>query len=202
MLRGGLLMALCGASASAASPPSPLLQPAAAPFSASNTSWLVVWTGGQSNSIGTNSQTSGYPTWATTPLIQNFCWSGRRCTKGTFAPAAVPLFGESNVGFSQTYANLLLQTLPPGTGLILLNTGVGGTGFREGNWVAPNGPLAVQSVAAVKALWDAFPTLGGTNLTMHSMLWHQGEDDGGDNRGLRSSHSKGAGAPFQASYCT
>ena len=28
--------------------------------------WHVVWTGGQSNSVGTNSQTTGYPTWPTT----------------------------------------------------------------------------------------------------------------------------------------
>lgn len=171
MRRSGLLL-LLALSSSALALRQPPAAPDAPPFSASNTSWVVVWTGGQSNSIGTNSQPPGeYPTWPTTPLIQSFCWSGKRCTKGTFAPAAVPLFGESNVGFSQTYANLLLQTLPPGTGVILLNTGVGGTGFREGNWVAPSGPLAVQSVAAVKALWDAFPTaLGGSNLTLHSML--------------------------------
>lgn len=169
----GLLLALSSSALALRQPPA---APDAPPFSASNTSWVVVWTGGQSNSIGTNSQPPGeYPTWPTTPLIQSFCWSGKRCAKGTFAPAAVPLFGESNVGFSQTYANLLLQTLPPGTGVILLNTGVGGTGFREGNWVAPSGPLAVQSVAAVKALWDAFPTaLGGSNLTLHSMLWVRG----------------------------
>ena len=76
------------------------------------TTWHVVWTGGQSNSVGTNSQHPGsYPAWPTTDRIQMFCWSGRGCTQNSFAPAAVPLYGESNVGFSQTFANLLLPTL-------------------------------------------------------------------------------------------
>ena len=48
--------------------------------------------------------------------------------EGTFRPATVPLYNEVNVGFSQTFANLLLPTLPPDEGIILLNTGVGGTG--------------------------------------------------------------------------
>jgi hypothetical protein len=43
----------------------------------------------------------------------------------------VPLPGESNVAFSQTFANLLLQTLPDDHGVVLVNTGVGGTGFHE-----------------------------------------------------------------------
>lgn len=43
----------------------------------------------------------------------------------------VPLFNEHNVGFSQTFANLLLPTLPDDHGIVLLNTGVGGTvGWR------------------------------------------------------------------------
>jgi hypothetical protein len=117
----------------------------------------------------------------------------------------VPLPGESNVGFSQTYANLLLQTLPANEGILLVNTGVGGTGFHDGNWVAPSGKLAVQSVAVVQALTAAFPTAGlGGNLSLHSMLWHQGEEDAGDNRGRRLAvrASGNASAIYQASYCT
>ena len=95
------------------------------------TVWHVVWVGGQSNSVGTNSQTSGYPTWATTDKIQMFCWSGRGCEAGSFTPATVPMYNEVNVGFGQTFANLLLPTLPEGHGIVLLNTGVGGTGFVD-----------------------------------------------------------------------
>ena len=40
--------------AAAASPPSPAAANA-------TTSWHLVWTGGQSNSVGTNSQKNGYP---------------------------------------------------------------------------------------------------------------------------------------------
>ena len=158
------------------------------------TTFHIVWVGGQSNSVGTNSQTGGYPTWPTTPLIQMFCWGGQRgCTKGSFAPAATPVYGESNVGFSLTFANLLLQTLPPGHGVIIINTGVGGTGFHDGNWAPPNGRLAVQSVAAVTALSAAFPSaFPGAAYSFHAMLWHQGELDAGDN----------AGAAYHADYCT
>lgn len=102
----------------------------------------------------------------------------------------MPLYGEHNVGFSQTFANLLLRTLPSDHGVVVLNTGVGGTGFSDGRWVVPNGPLTVQSIAAVKRLAAALPnSLGGT-FHLHAMLWHQGEEDAGDNR-----------VNFHASYC-
>ena len=133
--------------------------------------WHVVWTGGQSNSVGTISQTSGYPVWPTTTRIQSFCWNGDHgCAKGAFAPSAVPLPGESNVGFSQTFANLLLQTLPESHGVVLVNTGVGGTGFHAHEWNAPDGPLAVQSVKVVTELAAAFPAGLGGNYSFHSML--------------------------------
>ena len=112
-----------------------------------------------------------------------FCWGAQHgCTTGSFSPAAVPLYGENNVAFSQTYANLLLQTLPADHGVVLVNTGVGGTGFHDGNWVIPKGPLAVRSVNVVQQLTAALPTKLGGTYTFHSMLWHQGECDSGDNR--------------------
>ena len=48
------------------------------------------------------------------------------------------MYNEDNVGFSLTYGNLLLQTLPEGHGVVLVNTGVGGTGFHDGMWDAPS----------------------------------------------------------------
>ena len=152
------------------------------------TNWHLVWTGGQSNSVGTNSQKGGYPTWATTARIQNFCSYGN--CKGTFKPAAVPLYNELNVGFSQTFANLLLPTLPADHGIVLLNTGVGGTGFSDGNWVVPNGRLTVRAIAAVEALKANLTSALGGEYSFHTMLWHQGEEDAADNR----DH-------FSASYC-
>jgi hypothetical protein len=166
----------------------------AAPAASSSniTTWHVVWTGGQSNSVGTNTQTSGYPTWPSSPQLQMFCWGGQRgCTKGTFLPASAPLVNEDNVGFSQTYGNLLLQTLPATEGVILVNTGVGGTGFHDGNWDAPSGPLAVRSVAVMQQLAAALPATLGGNLSLHSMLFHQGELDAGDSR-----------QDYHADYCT
>lgn len=163
-------------------------------FNASNVTWHVVWIGGQSNSVGTNSQTTGYPVWPTTDYIQMFCWKAEQgCTPGTFVPAQVPVYNEKNVGFSLTFANMLLQSFPTGNGhgVILINTGVGGTGFQDGEWDVPNGPLAIQSVAAVNSLYAAFPRALGGNYTFHSMLWHQGEEDAGDNR-----------VNYHANYCT
>ena len=97
----------------------------------------------------------------------------------------MPLFNEDNVGFSQTFANLLLQSLPEDQGIVLINTGVGGTGFHDGNWVAPTGRLLLQSLTAFKVLVASLPTLAGTApFKVHSLLWHQGECDAGDNRGF------------------
>jgi hypothetical protein len=140
---------------------------ASAPVS-NSTVWHLVWTGGQSNSVGTNSQKSGYPTWPTTDRIQSFNWR-----QGTFKPAAVPLSGESNVGFSQTFANLLLPTLPEGHGIVVMNTGVGGTGFSDGRWVVPNGDLTKNSIAQVDKLATLLPTALGGTYVFHAMLWHQ-----------------------------
>jgi len=149
------------------------------------TTWHVVWTGGQSNAVGTNSQKSGsgYPTWPTTNRIQMFCVQNHSFP---FAPARVPLCGEKNVGFSQTFANLLLATLPADHGVITVNNGVGGTGFWDNNWDVPNGThgvggLALNSVWTMKALAAAQPTGLPGNYIFHAMLWHQGEDDAGDN---------------------
>ena len=165
---------------------------AASAFGTDKTVWHIVWTGGQSNSVGTNSQTHGFPVWPTTDRIQNFCWldGSHGCKAGNFSAASVPLVNEHNVGFSQTFANLLLPTLPPDDGIILVNTGVGGTGFIDGHWVVPNGDLLKQSIGVVQALVEALPgALAGT-YSLHSLLWHQGEDDAGDNR-----------LGYQATYC-
>lgn len=157
--------------------------------------WHVLWVGGQSNSVATNTATTGFPDYPADPRIQMFCWRPMRgCVPGTFAPAVRPLYNEANVGWSLTFANLLLATLPATDGVVLVNTGVGGTGFYTGAWAPPAGPLVVQSVAAVTALAAALPV----NLTgayrLHAMLWHQGEADGGDNRAHPT--------PFRADFCT
>jgi hypothetical protein len=176
MLRLLLSLALVAVAAASSS------TPAASASGASGriTKWHLVWTGGQSNSVGTNSQKSGYPTWPTTERIQNFCSYGN--CKGTFKPASVPLYNELNVGFSQTFANLLLPTLPADEGIVLLNTGVGGTGFSDGNWVVPNGRLTVRAIVAVEALKANITAALGGEYSFHTMLWHQGEEDAADNR--------------------
>ena len=164
-------------------------------FKLNVTLWHVVWVGGQSNSVGTNSQLSGnYPTWPTTPLIQNYCWNNKRvasCPNGTFTSAQVPLFNEANVGFSQTFSNLLLQTLPVGHGVIIVNTGVGGTGFEDGDWTPPNGSLVVQSVNAMQQLANQVSLQLGGDFKLDVLLWHQGEEDAGDNR-----------VNYHSDYCT
>lgn len=153
--------------------------------------WNVVWVGGQSNSVGTNSQRDGYPTWPSTPRIQMFCGKKYRCSYGDFAPAKVPVFGEANVGFSQTFANLLLPTLPEDEGVVIVNTGVGGTGFSSGYWTVPNGTLTQESLGAMKDLASAIPAKLGGDFKLKVMLWHQGEEDAGDNK-----------QGYNATYCT
>eukprot|EP00026_Physarum_polycephalum_P013539 Phypoly_transcript_13951.p1 GENE.Phypoly_transcript_13951~~Phypoly_transcript_13951.p1 ORF type:complete len:286 (+),score=40.86 Phypoly_transcript_13951:101-958(+) len=129
--------------------------------------------------------------WNMTDSIQMFCGNSG-CPYGEFAPAKVPVYGEFNVGFSLTFANLLLPTLPEGHGVIICNTGVGGTGFISGQWTIPSGPLVKATVTALQSLVSSIPTkLGGTFGSLDAMLWHQGEDDAGDN-----------GMHYHATYCT
>ena len=110
-----------------------------------------------------------------------FCWDAVGCTAGTFAPAEVPVYGELNVGFSHTFANLLLPTLPRGHGIVLVNTGKGGSSFHSGDWTAPDGGLTMLSVSVVRKLATALPKTLGGSLTLDAMLWHQGEGDASDN---------------------
>jgi hypothetical protein len=138
--------------------------------------------------VGTNSDQTAHPTWPLDARVQNFIWKGPRA--GTFAPAQYPVFNEANVGFSLSYAHLLLATLPASEGVVLVNTGVGGTGFHKSEWNATTGPLALQSVKAVADLAAALPAQLGGNYSLTAMLWHQGEQDGGDN-----------GDGYSASYC-
>jgi hypothetical protein len=101
----------------------------------------------------------------------------------TFTPARVPLWGETNVGFSQTFAHLLLATLPADHGVITLNNGVGGTGFFDKEWNvnASANNLVQQTMYSMKALVAAQPKGLPGKYIFHAMLWHQGEDDAGDN---------------------
>jgi len=117
-----------------------------------------------------------------------YCWDRKQ---PSFEPAQYPICNDANVGFSLTYANLLYQTLPPGHGVVIISTGVGGTGFHDHNWGAPNGTLLLRSVYNTQQLFQFLPSSLGGSATLHSMLWHQGELDAGDN-----------GAAYQATYCT
>jgi hypothetical protein len=104
----------------------------------------------------------------------------------------VPVYNERNVGFSQTYANLLLPTLPVGDGVMLINTAVGGTGFSSSEWTIPGGRLTKNALAGMQNLSAAFPQAFPRGAyKLHSMLWHQGEEDAGDNS-----------QNYHADYCT
>ena len=75
----------------------------------------------------------------------------------------------------------------------MLNTGVGGTGFIDGRWTVPgvggSGCLTQNSVSAVEKLNEMLPAALGGTYHCSIMLWHQGEQDAGDD------------APNQAGYC-
>jgi lysophospholipase L1-like esterase len=158
----------------------------------SGVTWHVVVTAGQSNAVGTNSDTTGYQVWDTTQMIQMYCWTVLiGCTPGTFAPAVVPLYGETNVGFAQTFANLLLPTLSPNHGIVLLNAGAGGTGFVTGQWSTSNTGDTAQLISAAQALVTNLPSQLGGTYVLEAILWHQGENDAGETN--PSAHD---------SYCT
>lgn len=150
-------------------------------FPVPTTSWLVFLVIGQSNARGTNSQTSGYPTFPTTPRIQMFCGTGSGCSANTFAPASVPLYNEMNVGFSQSFANTLLPSLAANQGIILVNGAVGGTGFSNGYWFTTNQGLTANAITMTNNLMASVAgAIGGTPV-FSGIFWQGGEADAGDN---------------------
>ncbi len=111
-----------------------------------------------------------------------FCWSSSlNCTSGTFAPASVPLYNEQNVGFSQSFAALYLTMLPANHGIVLVNTAVSGTGFYGGNWFTSNQGLTAQMLTALNFASSSIGTQLGGTPQFDLFLWHQGEEDAGDN---------------------
>lgn len=79
--------------------------------------------------------------------------------------------------------------MPDDHGVVVVNTGVGGTGFVDNRWTV-SGDLTSNSIKVMGKLAQTLPTALHGQYNMHTMLWHQGEDDAGDNR-----------QGFHASYC-
>ena len=93
------------------------------------------------------------------------------------------------IGFHLVYAKNLLATLPSNRKVLVVRSGVGGTGFStKDSWIAINNPSAglggtnlYQQAVAISNNGMSKSIIPGQGLqvnnVLHSILWHQGEAD-------------------------
>ena len=121
--------------------------------------------------------------------------AAQTCGKGTELPPAQtylsvssdplqPCAGNAHVSFARSFGRSVLPTLPADDVVFLVPCGMSGSGFLDTRWTAYTGNGFVQAVARLDATWrllHADERWQQYNITFSAILWHQGEQDAGDN---------------------
>ena len=150
----------------------------------------VILIAGQSNAEGSNSDPI-LPEDAPNPrILQLTCCNGTRalppaqCYLNVSSdPIQAPCVSAHGISFARPFARSLLATLPASDLIVLVQTAIGGTGFFDGTWTAYTGGGFKAAVARLQHAWTLLQgsEWAGYNVTFDVTLWHQGEDDAGDN---------------------
>ena len=149
----------------------------------------VFLTAGQSNAEGSNSDPI-LPEDAPNPRILALsCCNGSaslppaQCFLNVSMDPLQPCIGAHGISFSRPFARSLLPTLPASDLVVIVQTAIGGTGFFDGTWMAYKGSGFMAAVAKLRRAWALLhaPPYERFNVTLDGVLWHQGEDDAGDN---------------------
>ena len=148
----------------------------------------VVLIAGQSNSVGYNVDPFT-PEDASDPRILQLscCSNGKslppaQCYLNVSADPLMPCQG-AHVSFVMSFARALLPLLPPSDLIVVVPTGISGTGFADNVWTAYTGGGFRSSVAMLRRAWELVSSAPYTtyNRKLEGVLWHQGEHDAGDN---------------------
>ena len=145
---------------------------------------------GQSNSVGFNSD----PFTAEDAVVDRI-WQLQVCSNnGTSLPPAQTFLNVSaeplepcagaHVSFARPFARALLSALPADDLVVLVPTGISGTGFFDKVWPAYTGSGFIRAVERLKVTWQLLhdeKRWQQYNITWSGVLWHQGEHDAGDN---------------------
>jgi hypothetical protein len=146
---------------------------------------------GQSNSVGENSQGSIPSDTTSNNLLQLSC-----CTNNNTEPvksydectlviAQDPLLHycpPHHIGWAMSFLRSFNATIPEGDIVIVVPSGLDGTGFSDDQhtWMPPDGPGFSAAVAKVQQAYKLAVAID-PDTVFEALLWHQGESDDGDN---------------------
>ena len=139
---------------------------------------------GQSNTVGPN-----IDPFTAEDAVDERIWQLAVCSaNGTSLPPAQSFLNVSadplmpcdggHVSFPRSFARALLPSLPADDVVVLVPTGISGTGFFDNVWNAYTGSGFVRAVEQLRVTWrllheDAH--FGRFNISWAGVLWHQGE---------------------------
>ena len=143
---------------------------------------------GQSNSVGYNSDPLTAEDAIDPRILQlSCCLNGTvqlppaRCFLNVSSEPLLPCSG-GRVSFGRSFARALLssQHAQPQDVVLLVPTGIAGTGFGDGVWTAWTGSGFKPAVASLRRAWELLADSGYTRR-FSGVLWMQGSYDAGDN---------------------
>ena len=194
VLSGLLLTASCAVTSSATLS-SPSLFPLSSHLSsAPRPTAHVFLIAGQSNSVGYNSDPftaddsidHAHPSTVVLHRQPYQHYHLARCYLNVSSDPLQPCAVGSHVSFARTFAKSLLASLGSDDVIVLVPTGISGTGFIDGVWPAYTGTGFRPAIAMLRRTWQL---LGESrqaapatyNRSFDGVLWHQGTCDAGDN---------------------
>ena len=153
---------------------------------------------GQSNSVGYNSDPFTVEDAIEPRILQLSCCTANltslppdRCYLNTSSDPLQPCDTGSHVSFARTFAKQLLPTLGSDDVVVLVPTGISGTGFIDGVWPAYTGSGFKPAIAMLRRAWhllsegedgaEAQASPPSYNRSFAGVLWQQGTCDAGDN---------------------
>ena len=201
----GLSAVLLTASTCLSLPTAPLrslLPPSLSSFTSQPTAHVFL-IAGQSNSVGYNSDPFTADDSLNSRILQLSCCTANlttlpvdHCFLNVSSDPLQPCAIGSHVSFARTFAKSLLPSLGGEDVIVLVPTGISGTGFIDGVWPAYSGSGFKAAIAKLKRTWqllhdgthatdvEAQPAAAAPpayNATFSGVLWHQGTCDAGDN---------------------
>ena len=156
---------------------------------------------GQSNSVGYNSDPFTAEDSINSRILQLSCCTANlttlppsQCYLNVSSDPLQPCAIGSHVSFARTFAKSLLPSLGEEDVVVLVPTGISGTGFIDGVWPAYTGSGFKAAIAMLERTWQLLgggksavdvsggPTAAASwNRSFDGVLWHQGTCDAGDN---------------------
>ena len=161
-------------------PPSPYPSPSSSPLAPGPTIHVFL-VAGQSNSVGFNVDPFTPEDHSDPRILQLSCCASSKplppsqCYLNISADPLMPCSG-AHVSFVMSFARALLPLLHPQDLIVVVPTGISGTGFADNVWTAYTGTGFVPAVAMLRRAWQLVGegAYSSYNRRWAGVLWHQG----------------------------